>query len=321
MSGTKLERALERILTLFFSLPMGIVGLTVLFGPLASSNQLPKWFMDFYGPMLLSIIILNYASLRWILSHKTIIRFLISLIIVEAIMVIFSIYAGTHIHRDFFTASFQYIICVPAIVLYYLQSKSAPQLNKGTRRVMGQAGYILAAFYTEWIMLMGYAITTRAEPRPIESMFYNLFNLILVLILFFSSRQIKRLSFSLIEIDKNTLFINTRDITSVAGPKKILLLYAFASTPERRLRCSDIQKIMHSEAGDSDTDCSMCSEENQKAAQCSQYRTTYNTVLQLKKLLEFMEIGSITSSDNRRNILTEGWKFVLFENVRMNIKK
>jgi hypothetical protein len=277
--------------------------------------------MDYYGPILLSVIILNYASLRWILSHKTIIRFLINLVIVETMMIVLSIYAGINVHRDFFTASFQYIICVPAIVLFYLQSRAAPQLNKTARRVMGQTGYILAVFYAEWIMLMGYAITTRAEPRPIESIFYNLFNLALVLILFFSSRQIKRSSFSIIEIDKNTMSINNRDISSIAGPKKTLLLYEFASAPERRLRCSDIQKIMRLETGETKTDCSACTEGNQKAAQCSHYRTTYNNILQLKKLLEFMEIGSITSSDNRRNILSEGWKLALFENVKMNIKK
>lgn len=321
MNGTKIDRTLSRILSVFFSLPIVIVGLTVLFGPLSSSNPLPKWFIDFYGPVLLAAILGNYIALRWILSNTKILSFLISLVLIESLMIVLSLSAGINLHRDFFTASFQYILGVPAIVLFYLQTKSAPQINKSTRRIMGQAGYILAGFYTEWIMLMGYAITTRAEPRPIESIFYNLYNLTLVLILFFTSHQIKRLSFTFIEIDKSTLFINTRDISSIAGPKKILLLYEFALTPERRLRCSDIQKIMHPKTVNSNADCTLCTEENQKAAQCSQYRTTYNTVLQLKKLLEFMEIGSITSSDNRRNILTEGWKFVLFENVRINIKK
>ena len=321
MSGTRIDRTLSRILSVFFSLPIGIVGLSVLFGPLSSSDQLPKWFLDFFGPIMLAIIIFNYIALRWIFSNNAILPFLVSLVLLESLMVMMSLYAGVNLHRDFFTASFQYILCVPAMVLFYLQSKSAPRINKPTRRVMGQAGYILAAFYTEWIMLMGYAIATRAEPRPIESIFYNLFNLTLVLILFFSSRQIKRLSFNFIEIDKSSLFINTRDVSSVAGPKKTLLLYEFASKAERRLRCSDIQKIMHSDTGEINTDCALCTEENQKAAQCSQYRTTYNTVLQLKKLLEFMEIGSITSSDNRRNILTDGWKFVLFENVKIDIKK
>ena len=321
MNGTKTDRSLSQILSVFFSLPIAIVGLAVLFGPMASLDPLPEWFLNFYAPILLTVIIFNYIVLRWIFSNTALIPFLISLVLLEAFMVMLSLYAGVNLHRDFFTASFQYILSVPAMVLFYLQSTSAPQINKSTRRIMGQAGFILSILYTEWIMMMGYAISTRAEPRPIESIFYNVFNLALVLILFFCSHQIKKSSLTIIEIDKETLLINTRDITSIAGPKKTLLLYEFASTPERRLRCSDIQKIMHSDTADITTDCNLCAEEKQKAAQCSQYRTTYNTVLQLKKLLEFMEIGSITSSDNRRNILTEGWKFVLFENVKIDIKK
>ena len=144
---------------------------------MASLDSLPKWFIDLYGPILLASIIFNYVMLRWILSSKAILPFLISLVLLESFMVMMSLYAGVNLHRDFFTASFQYILGVPALVLFYLQGKSAPQLNKSARRTMGQAGYILSAFYTEWIMLMGYAIATRAEPRPIESIFYNLFNL------------------------------------------------------------------------------------------------------------------------------------------------
>ena len=87
------------------------------------------------------------------------------------------------------------------------------------------------------------------------------------------------------------------------------------------LRCADLQKLLHPDSFADEGSCATCVDESRKAAMCSQYRTTYNSILETKKLLEFLGVGTITSSDNRRNILQDGWKLVLFENVRLEVKK
>jgi hypothetical protein len=46
----------------------------------------------------------------------------------------------------------------------------------------------------------------------------------------------------------------------------------------------------------------------------------YNGILDLKKTLETFELGTILPPSNRRNILTEGWKLMLFEGVRLRVR-
>jgi hypothetical protein len=107
----------------------------------------------------------------------------------------------------------------------------------------------------------------------------------------------------------------------MAGAKKTALLQAFARARDRRLKCPEIQAIMYPEQDNGALDCGTCASSNTKAALCGRYRTTYNAILDLKKLMEFLEIGTIVSSENRRNILAEGWKLILFENVRLVVRE
>lgn len=321
MSLTQHDLILKRIITLIFSLPFALTALTVRYGPLASEFLLPEWFMVWLWPLVGAVTLTGYLLFSVILSPQTDFRFIALFVASGLFLACISVAAGIHIHPDFFGSAFQYSFCMPVIWIYRIWSTSNNHLQKHTSQTIARTGFILAAFYTEWIMLMGYAIVSRTEPRPIEAMIYNVYNVILVIILFISSRQISLRSMNTIEVHENALTINHRDIVSMAGQKKTMLLHAFATAPDRRLRCPEIQKISYPEQENSALDCPGCLSSQTKAALCGRYRTTYNAILDLKKLLDFLEIGTIVASENRRNILTEGWKLILFENVKLVVKK
>ena len=168
-------------------------------------------------------------------------------------------------------------------------------------------------------MMMGYAISTRAEPRPIESIIYNIYNLALVVILFLSGNRLEKAGTHEVVSSPGSLSLDGKDITAEFGAKKTAILNEFASAPNRTLKCGDIRLSLNS--ADTNPECARCSMETTKAALCKQYRTTYNVVLELKKILELLGIGTIAAGENRRHILTEGWQLVLFENVRVTAKK
>jgi len=48
----------------------------------------------------------------------------------------------------------------------------------------------------------------------------------------------------------------------------------------------------------------------------TKYKNIYNRILDIKKLFESLDIGTIISPDNERNILTEGWKLRFFDDIR-----
>lgn len=212
-------------------------------------------------------------------------------------------------------------MCLPVILLYHLWTQSYSEMQKKNLLAASRAGFILSAFYAEWIMFMGYAIATRAEPRPIEAMIYNAFNLLLTLVLFVSANRIGQRTILSVHIGEGSMRIHSKDVTSVFGPKKMALLFEFVKAPERKLRCADIQFIQGTGEIQNEENCIQCLQNETKATLCTKYRSTYNAILDIKKILEFLEIGTITSSTNKRNILTDGWKLVLFENVKFHIIK
>jgi len=168
---------------------------------------------------------------------------------------------------------------------------------------------------------MGYAIVTRDEPRPVESLVYNVYNLVLVFLLLVVSRRLRYKATTSVDTEPDALRVNDKDFSQLFGAKKTRLVNAFASAEDRRLCCPDIQRILRQDDGKKDDACERCRDGAMKATLCVRYRTTYNLVLDLKKNLESIEVGTITSNGNRRNILAEGWKLVLFENVRISVKK
>jgi hypothetical protein len=310
-----------RILSLFFALPFPIVALMVRYGPLSALTGVPGWFKIWFWPILITDLALGYGLFRLALGRKKFAPFSALLTIALVINTVISILAALTVHRDFFTATFQHLLCTPAALLLFLPLGNSHHFGKAALRTIGRIGYALSVFYAEWIILMGYAIATRAEPRPVESIVYNIYNLALVFVLFAVSRQVNIKSHRIVISGPDSLSLNGRDISTMTGQKKTLLLNAFATAQNRTLRCPEIQQLM-AEAADGSTDgCAQCLSQPAKAAQCGRYRTTYNAILDLKKLLELLEIGSISASENRRNILAEGWKLVLFENVRLTAKK
>lgn len=309
------------LLSLFFALPPAVVAIMVVHGPSSVDSAHPAWLDSLYIPLSLAAVMIGSACIFFTLTRRSFSRFLVSEIVFTGMGIALTIFASINIHRDFFTATFQCILLFPVCCVVYVSERKEKALPKAMLPIASTTGFALTIMYAQWILMMGYAIATRAEPRPVESIVYNVYNLVLAFVLLFASQSVKRAGYSTMITSNDELIVNERDITAVAGPKKTLLINAFATAPNRCIKCAELQKILHPDTFDESGSCVSCVDESRKAAMCSQYRTTYNSILETKKLLEFLGVGTITSGDNRRNILQDGWKLVLFENVRVEQKK
>lgn len=332
MDEKRLTHYIARALPLFFSLPFAIVSLAVAFGP-SAVDAMPYRGMARSLPFIATTMVaVGYAAFAFALSRKGFVAFLAASSSACAALAVISTIMGMTIHRDFLAASFQYAFIFPIILVLHARFAHRANGEKGAVKQLARTGYIVSAFYLEWIMLMGYAIATRAEPRPIESLIYNLYNLALTLVLFFASRALGRTGTNSIQVSRERMTLGEKDITSLAGIKRTRLLHAFVTADGRRLRCPDIQRILYgagdvgrgehgSDAECSGPDCARCDPESAKAAQCGRYRSTYNSILELKKLMEFLEIGTIVTGENRRHVLEDGWRFVTFEGSRIRVER
>ncbi|MDP3177176.1 MAG: hypothetical protein Q8M76_04680, partial [Spirochaetaceae bacterium] len=230
--------------------------------------------------------------------------------------------AGALYHRDFFSAVFMDLPVALCLLLGWAHSKPSGTLKPQFLRAMGGAGYMIFGVFAVWILMMGYAISTRAEPRPIESIIYNCYNAMLAFLLLMLSRGVVLKSKRTLVVSATGISLDDAPIEDVLGSTEIAMLRAFIAAPGGRLACADIQAAL--ERGNPERkrrrDCASCDPGVTKAADCPGYRGTYNRVLVIKRLLEFLEIGTILPPKNKLQILSEGWRFLVFENVRIKVE-
>ncbi len=302
------------LVSLFLSVPLGLV-------MLATGH--PEQSFPFGLVYGILVFILPFAAVWSLFRLQDRRIFFGTAGLLVAALVFLSVVAGIRMDRDFYSAAFMYIMAIPVLVLYYVLSvQPADPVSRGALAAFSTGGFILSVFYSQWIILMGYAIATRAEPRPMQALAYNLYNLVLVLLIFSLSRSIRKETYHTLLVGSNSVKVDGRDLTAYVGKRKADLVAAFASAPDRTLRCPEIQAILgEGPLSQDDPSCEDCGGTDTKATLCKKYRNTYNNILDLKKLLEFLEIGTITAPDNKRKVLAEGWKMNLFENARVLVRR
>ncbi len=332
MDESKLTRFVTLTAPLFLSLPFAVSSIALAIGP-STVDALPDGTLARALPLLAACMtIAGYTAYSYAFSKKRFIPFLAAASSVCFSLIALSAVAGILLHRDFFTAAFQYVVTYPLALILHARFIRRTETGKASAKLLANTGILVSGFHMEWIMLMGYAIVSRAEPRPIESMIYNLYNISLTTVLFFVSRSLKRTTINTLAASPEGMKLGEKDITALAGQKRTRLLHAFATAEGRRLRCPDIQRLLHGagtveareaegKAEHAGPDCAHCDPESAKAAQCGRYRSTYNSIHELKKLIEFLEIGTIVSGENRRHVLEDGWRLVPFEGARIKAEK
>jgi hypothetical protein len=234
-----------------------------------------------------------------------------------------AMHAGLRYHRDFFSAAFTDLPVALCLLLGWARSRPAGTLKPQVLRAMGGAGYVIFGVFAVWILMMGYAISTRAEPRPIESIIYNCYNAALAFLLLLLSRGVVLKSKRTLVVSSTGINLDDAPIEDVLGTTEMAMLRAFIAAPGGRLSCADFQASMEKSNPERKRkhDCASCDPSVSKAADCPGYRSTYNRVLVIKRLLEFLEIGTILPPKKKLQILSDGWRFLSFENVKIKANK
>lgn len=305
------------VLPFFFAFPCLLVTLAIRFGPSWVETDLLPRFSDLAVPLSVGAWLGVGFVFAMVFRLRSFSGFTVSMVVTIVMLSLAMFFLGVSVHRDYFTAVFQYIFLIPAIFLYRMATVGELTLSRSLIRQIARVGYGIAIFYTQWVMLMGYAISSRAEPRPVEAVAYNVYNLVLVLVMFFLSHMVEGRFFHQVSIGADSVSVDGKNIATMLGQKKVRILRAFSTAENRTLRCQELQRL--DDGGEGTVDCDRCADEATKAALCRRYRATYNSLLEIKKVLEFFEIATLLPPDNKRRVLTDGWKLSFFENVRVRV--
>lgn len=222
-------------------------------------------------------------------------------------------------HRDFFTLFFQFSLLLFAAVIIQFPDFIIHNNRIKIIKVLTQIAFVMLIGCLCWIMLMGYSIATRSEPRWIESIVYNIVNVFILAFLAFSIIRLQQQTYKFLSCTQDSCTLNERDLSMHLSDREIAMLYVFMTADNNTCTCyslyiylSTFSLLDHT----SDYSCSSCLKEQWSAVNCKFYRNIKNQLMSLKKILELVEIGTIvnkavTSRENKN----QGWQLKFFNDI------
>ncbi len=254
-----------------------------------------------------------------LLKIKKIVPFFIVLFLLSFLCGILVIYTASSYHRDYVTLFFQLALLLFAVVI--IQFPDFIIYNNRIRiiKVLTQTAFLILTGCLCWIMLMGYSIATRAEPRWIESIVYNIVNVFILGFLAFSISRLQQQTFKILQVTSNACKLNERNLSLYLSEREIALLYFFVHSKDNTCTCSSLFTFLLSSSlleHPESNDCAACLSEKWSAINCKFYRNIKNQLISLKKSLELVEIGTIVNmSLTFRENKNQGWKLKFFIDV------
>ena len=308
-------------ISLFFALVLPVITIMIHMNP---SHAGPKSPFDGWGEALLPTVVFFFAGFSiffLILSVKRRGAFLFVFFSMFSLLCAITILGALVLHRDYFTYIFQLVIMFWLILCSRNSFFRTSHPKKEFFTFLFVFNSAICGLWTIWTMMMGYAISTRQEPRWAESIVYNLFNLLLIIFLGTVSVLLNRRRYRNITIYEGDIYIDDWNFSGFFGDidKKIALRLI---TTHKELTCSELssywQKTSDETGGNSNRwDCGECMSKSYTASKCPAYKKVYNRILTIKKLLESLEIGTVITPDNKMQIKDIGWKLRLFDDVRI----
>jgi|GEM_PF-1269457 hypothetical protein len=215
---------------------------------------------------------------------------------------------GFLFHRDFFSAFFMHLIQAVGATLYACAFFNPRPINASSRRFLFSFALAASILWSAWLIMMGYAIATRAEPRRGESIVYNLYNAGLAGMLYAVCFRLSLAHVRSVRAERDRFMVDDIDFTPILGKSGCVCAY-YLLNRRGRVSCADIASAEYGR------DCAACS--NTRASSCAEYRNIYNSVRVLRHLVEVMQLGGIESAEKKNRIVDEGWLFVPERLVRI----
>ncbi|MDA3949273.1 MAG: hypothetical protein PF508_08600 [Spirochaeta sp.] len=228
---------------------------------------------------------------------------------------------GAFIHRDFFAFTTTLILIYFTIFLYRIEDLGIVRNRAVVFPLLARAALVVFVLWVLWIMIMSYAIVSRAEPRWIESIAYNFTNGILGIVMLYVGTTLYERAKRTVRFRDGGWHLDERNVSALLSPQECRIVQMLFSHPGQPITCRGLigqlyeNTDRHAEAL---RECTQCLAGQWTASQCSTYRNVKNRIADTKKYLELLQIGTIVPvSENSRDIKELGWRLRVFEDVRI----
>lgn len=232
-----------------------------------------------------------------------------------------TVWLGLALHRDYFTHIFQLVLIYWLLFIFKNNLFASLHSKKQFYTFLFILNTVIFTTALLWIIFMGYAISTRQEPRWAESIVYNSYNTVLIFLLGAASLRLQLQRFRNIRVTGGDLYIDNWNFSRYFSETDKNIVIQFL-TAEGNLTCFMLEDVIREGGGVKDGSktkwsCRECIDKGYTTTRCPKYKNLYNRILNIKKLFETLEIGTIITPENKMQIKEEGWKLRLFDDVRV----
>ncbi|MCX7023360.1 MAG: hypothetical protein NT080_01920 [Spirochaetes bacterium] len=256
------------------------------------------------------------------------------------------------VHQDYSVHWFQ-LVCAFMYILNTRLDLIVPERSyRGAARTLFSASLLLFLAMCVWIMIAGFSIVSRIEPRLNESIWYNSYNAIFIPVQAVAILRLRTEGYRTVRLGVTGFSVDGHDFSGYLGAVNAGLAREFLGNAGAELNCAALVSSVNRgirDNGDSrpdrldaatddlrdlqetgnpgddpndsatlpDAACAGCLVEPLKATGCRTYRKVYKRVNDIRKLFEALEIGTVLNPDNKMKIVERGWKLRLFDDVRV----
>lgn len=241
----------------------------------------------------------------FIYASKKKLYFFILLFTSAAVNVIFAVAFSLLINRDYFTIPFQIVIIHYIAFVSKYQIVSLKSFYIKTAQIVS---YIAISALLLWEIIVGYSIMTRTEPRWLESIFYNIYNLGLIVILCYNAINFSYTKKIKLVFSDKSIFLSDIDMTKVLNEDYVSLVKSMLNNKNK------CYEIFNAEAK-FQKNCEKCLKDNLPVESCEKFNILYDKIENIRKIMSFLRIGKIIVPINKDRLKYDGWKVVLSKDL------
>ena len=303
------RNSVKPVLTLFFSLSVLFTGIAI--NRLTAENFASSPLYLYTGILLMLLHLASYA----IINYSPAKFFPLIFTIFGFVIIVSTLTASYIVHQDFLKTCFHSAAQLFIISLYRKKDiyREDPSKNITRCLIILSTAFIFASIV--WMLMLGYHIIFKDMPGGHSWMLFNLYSNINILVGIDALIILQNSLYTHVCISRNSIKINDKDFSNLLSSGDIAILAAFAGNVDRKRSCADLLSL---DAEHLNEKCVECLQNQYKATMCSDYKRIYNQIHKIKKFLETMDIATIRSPENKREITTEGWNLRMFENIRLH---
>jgi hypothetical protein len=316
------RRLQDAILCVCFSLPVPLIATMIRWNPSGAEPRSPFGSDASFLLFLVVNLAVMFAAFFFLLRIRGRTLFQVSYAVLFLVLLGYGTLLALRLHRDFYTFVFQHVLSFWIIFCWRLDEFTSEKRAKDFYRYMRTVNIVVFICTCCWLILMGYAVCVRSEPRWAESLFYNVLNLVFAFLLIMMTSHLGMALFKRVHIDGDRFVVEGYDFSQYVSDADKQLAVLFLSAHGTAVSCARVDALLqeHSapHAGRKSTwDCAACIERDYAVYKCPKYRAIYNRVLTVKRLFEALEIGDILSPKGQASEKKKGWKLRLFDDVRL----